>query len=303
MCSRANFQIQGTGVALITPMDESGQIDLASLEKLVCHVIEQGVEYIVALGTTSEAASLSMDEKKKVLQTIKIANRSRVPVILSVGGSDTFKIIEEAKELRVRDYDAMLSVTPYYVKPSQEGLYMHYKTLAREIQTSIILYNVPGRTAVNLHPKTVRSLAESFQNICAIKEASGSTSQFWELLQGAPQGFRVISGDDATTLPTNFLGGEGAISVIAQAFPKAFSSMVRLAKNRENQKAVAIHRLLYSGIQMIFEEGNPTGIKCMLKELGIIKHHQTRLPLMKASQALERKISRYSSEAIAPEYF
>ena len=282
--------IFGTGVALISPMRADNSLDLESLKRLTAHIIEGGVDYIVALGTTSEAATLSLEEKQEVLQTIKEENRDRLPVVLSVGGNNTYELIQEAKRLNYSDYDALLSVCPYYVKPSQQGLYQHYKTLSQELSIPIILYNVPGRTGVNLLPETSLSLARECKNIFGIKEACGDVAQFWELLQDAPKDFKAISGDDASTLATTFLGGDGAISVLAQAFPKEFSSMIRKARSGKVQQANELNRFLYPFIPLIFEEGNPVGIKNLLKILGIIQSDQTRLPLVRATQRLEEKI-------------
>lgn len=292
MCLKSNpgKNISGSGVALVTPMDENQNLDLESLQRLTNHVVKNGINYIVALGTTSEAATLSLEEKKQVLQVIKKSSRGKVPIVLSVGGNHTLTIIQEARYLKFDEYSALLSVCPYYVKPSQNGLYEHYKKLSQELNIPIILYNVPGRTGVNLRPETCLALAQDFENIFAVKEACGNITQFWEIIQNSPKGFKVISGDDGSTLASTFLGGEGAISVLAQAFPEKFSAMIQYAKHSDTQSANEINKFLYPFVPLIFEEGNPVGIKSLLKTLGIIRHDQTRLPLIRASQNLSLRI-------------
>lgn len=282
-------KIKGLGVALITPFNEDSSVDFASLERLVNHCIDGGVNYLVVLGTTAESATLSSKEKEDVKTCIKDANNNRVPMILGVGGNDTAKIVEELKNSDLTDYEAILSVTPYYNRPSQEGLYQHYKRIAQATDKPIILYNVPSRTGVNMLPDTTLRLANEFSNIIAIKEAAPNPIQATEIIKDKPKDFIVLSGDDEFTLPMILAGGEGVISVIGMGIPEIFSKLVQLARERKVDEAYDLHYKVMNIIRLIFQEGNPTGIKCLLSLLGICKPF-TRLPLVPASEKLSQLI-------------
>ena len=284
----------GTGVALVTPFKNDLSIDVSALERIVNHVIDGGVEYLVVLGTTAETATLTKSEKEIVKQTITRANSGRVPMVLGIGSNNTAEVVNELKTSNLSDYDAILSVSPYYNKPSQEGIYQHFKTIAAATEKPIILYNVPGRTASNILPETVFRLANDVKNIIGIKEASGNIVQAMQLLKEKPKGFMVISGDDMLTLPMTLLGGSGVISVIGQGFPKEFSDMVRYALRGNLDEANQLHYQLMDVIDYIFEEGNPSGIKAVLQEYNLCSD-LVRLPLVEASATLKQKINRFIS--------
>ena len=251
----------GTGVALVTPFKKDFSVDTEALTRIVNHVINGGVEYLVVLGTTAESATLSNDEKELVIDTIVRANDKRLPLVLGVGGNNTYNVVDELNTRDFSNFDAILSVSPYYNKPTQEGIYQHFKAIAEASPLPIILYNVPGRTASNMLPSTVVRLANDFNNVIAIKEAAGDIVQAMKLIQTAPKGFLVISGDDMITLPMVLAGGAGVISVIGEGFPKEFSNMVRLGLNRKVDEAYKLHYLIADSIDMIFEQGNPAGLK------------------------------------------
>ena len=258
----------GTGVALVTPFKKDFSVDTEALAKITNFVIEGGVEYLVILGTTAESATLNADEKELVIETIVTANNGRVPMVLGVGGNNTAKVVEELKTRDLSRFAAILSVSPYYNKPTQEGIYQHFKAVSEASPISIIVYNVPGRTASNILPSTVIRLANDFKNIIGIKEAAGDIVQAMKLIQNKPEGFLVISGDDMITLPMVLAGGAGVISVIGEGFPKEFSEMVRLGLNKKVNEAYKIHYKIADSIDMIFEQGNPAGIKEVFKHLG-----------------------------------
>lgn len=282
----------GTGVALVTPFSEDKSIDIQSLEKLVNHVIDNGVEYLVVLGTTAETATLTTQEKEIVKQTIKQTNKGRVPMVLGIGGNNTQSVIDEIKSTELSDYDCILSVTPYYNKPSQKGLYQHFEAIAQSSSLPILLYNVPGRTGINMSAQTTLKLAHDIPNIIGVKEASGNVVQFMQILQNKPNDFLVISGDDMTSLACVLMGGAGVISVIGQAFAKDFSQMIRYALLGNTQQARQIHYKLMDSFNLIFEEGNPVGIKSLLQIQNLCKDI-VRLPLVKASSELEEKLQRF----------
>jgi 4-hydroxy-tetrahydrodipicolinate synthase len=282
----------GTGVALVTPFKEDLSIDTEALKDIVNFSVDGGIEYLVALGTTAENATLTPEEKELVLKTIVETNKGRLPLVLGVGGNDTMKIAEELKTRDLSDFVAILSVSPYYNKPTQEGIYQHYKVIAEASPLPIILYNVPGRTASNMLPKTVLRLANEFENIVAIKEASGDINQSMQILKDKPKDFLVISGDDIIALPMVLAGGSGVISVIGQGFPKEFSEMIRLGLNRKVDEAYASHFQLMDCIDMIFEQGNPAGIKQVFKSLGIADN-TVRLPLVKVDESLASRIDQF----------
>lgn len=275
--------LKGTGVAVVTPFHDSGNIDFGSFEKILEHVIAGGVNYIVALGTTGESATLSKDEKVAVLEfVIDIVNK-RIPLVAGIGGNNTQEVINTIKATSFDGIDAILSVCPYYNKPQQRGLYTHFKAIASVCPVPLVLYNVPGRTGVNLLPETVLKLAADFSNIIGIKEASGNLMQCMELLKEKPQNFLVISGDDALTLPMIALGADGVISVVANAFPREFSEMVNLCLKGKFNKARTLHYNLLQFINALFMDGNPSGIKYSLEQLGLCKNN-VRLPLVKVNK-------------------
>ncbi|WP_430400426.1 4-hydroxy-tetrahydrodipicolinate synthase [Flavobacterium sp.] len=284
----------GTGVALVTPFKKDFSVDTEALTRIVNHVINGGVEYLVVLGTTAESATLSNDEKELVIDTIVRANDKRLPLVLGVGGNNTYNVVDELNTRDFSNFDAILSVSPYYNKPTQEGIYQHFKAIAEASPLPIILYNVPGRTASNMLPSTVVRLANDFNNVIAIKEAAGDIVQAMKLIQTAPKGFLVISGDDMITLPMVLAGGAGVISVIGEGFPKEFSNMVRLGLNRKVDEAYKLHYLLADSIDMIFEQGNPAGIKEVFKTLGL-SENTVRLPLVNVNEDLAIRINKYTN--------
>ncbi len=288
-------QLIGTGVALITPFKEDLSVDVAGLKTVVDFNIKNGIDYLVVLGTTAESATLSLDEKQLVIDTIVVANDGRVPLVLGIGGNNTKAVIEEFKSRDLDPFTAILSVSPMYNKPTQEGIYQHFNAIASATDKPIVLYNVPGRTASNMLPSTVARLAKEHKNIVAIKEAKGDIVQAMELIAQCPEDFLVISGDDMITLPMVLAGGAGVISVIGQGFPAAFSEMVRLSLDRKVDEAYDIHYKIAPSIDYIFEEGNPAGIKAVFKSLGICGDN-VRLPLVSASAELKAKIEQYVNE-------
>ena len=285
-------ELIGTGVALITPFNTDGSVDVQGLKNVVSYTIENGIDYLVVLGTTAESATLNKDEKKLVIQTIIEEKAGRLPLVLGIGGNNTQAVLEEIKKTNLDPFTAILSVSPYYNKPTQEGIYQHFAALATVAPIPIILYNVPGRTASNIAPKTVVRLANEFKNIVAIKEAAGDIVQAMQLISQTPPDFLVISGDDMITLPMILAGGAGVISVIGEGFPKEFSTMVTLGLQKEVEKAYQIHYKLAPCIDYIFEEGNPAGIKSVFKVKGICGD-TVRLPLVSASAALQQKIETF----------
>ena len=285
--------LQGTGVALVTPFNKEGGVDVPALERLVHTQVENGIDYLVVLGTTAETPTLSTEEKELVKMTVKKANNGRLPMVLGVGGNNTQTIVEQVREVSPKDYAAILSVTPYYNKPSQEGLYQHYKTVAEATELPILLYNVPSRTGVNMDYRTTLRLAKEVPTIIGIKEASGNIVQIMHLLRGRKENFLVISGDDATALPTVLLGGDGTISVLGQALPERYSRMIRQGLEGNYKEANAIQYQLLEAMELIFKEGNPIGIKALLSLLGVINTLEVRLPLVSATEGLQRELKAY----------
>ncbi len=279
----------GTGVALVTPFKTDFSIDFSALEKLVDFVIENGVNYLVVLGTTGEPATLSDSEKEAVIETIVKANNKRVPMVLGVGGNNTSAIEDELKTRNFEHFDAVLSVSPYYNKPTQEGIYQHFAAVSKASPLPVILYNVPGRTGSNVLPETVLRLANDFDNIIGVKEAAGDMVQALKLLQHKPKNFLIISGDDMIALPMVLAGGSGVISVIGEGYPKQFSKMIQLGLEGKAAEAYEIQYKIMDGIDMIFEQGNPAGIKEIHKRLGI-SENTVRLPLVSVNQDLQTRI-------------
>ena len=287
-------ELIGTGVALITPFKEDLTIDVEGLQSVVNYSIANGIDYLVILGTTAESATLSKPEKQLVIDTIIETNAERLPLVFGLGGNHTQAVIEELKTTNVSAFTAILSVSPYYNKPSQEGIYQHFAAISEISEKPIIVYNVPGRTASNIQPETVKRLATDFGNIVAIKEAAGDIVQAMNLIAICPKNFLVISGDDMITLPMVLAGGAGVISVTGEGFPKEFSEMVKLGLNKKAEEAYKIHYKLAPAIDYIFEEGNPAGIKAVFKSLGICRD-TVRLPLVSISKDLQGKIDAFIS--------
>lgn len=279
----------GTGVALITPFKKDFSVDTEALTRIVNYQIDNGIDYLVVLGTTAESATLSEDEKNLVIETIIMANQNRLPLVLGVGGNNTLNVVQELKTRDLSNFVAILSVSPYYNKPTQEGIYQHFKCISESSPLPIIVYNVPGRTGSNMLPATVIRLANDFKNIIGIKEAAGDIVQAMKLIQHKPKDFLVISGDDMVTLPMVLAGGAGVISVIGEGFPKEFSTMVRLGLERKVDDAYKLHYLLVDSIDMIFEQGNPGGIKEVFKALGLCEN-SVRLPLVNVNGDLATRI-------------
>ena len=282
----------GTGVALATPFRKDFSIDTEALIRIVNFSIDGGVEYLVAMGTTAENATMSQDEKEFVIQTIVDTNNGRLPLVLGVGGNNTMEVVEELKNRDLSPFEAILSICPYYNKPTQEGIYQHFKAISEASSIPVILYNVPSRTGSNMLPSTVMRLANDFKNIIAIKEAAGDMVQAMQLLKNKPKDFLVLSGDDMIALPMVLAGGSGVISVIGQGFPKEFSEMIRLGLNRKVDDAFKTHYLLSDSIDMIFEQGNPAGIKQVFHSLGIAEN-TVRLPLVKVDNSLASRIDQF----------
>ncbi|WP_080778142.1 4-hydroxy-tetrahydrodipicolinate synthase [Chryseobacterium phocaeense] len=280
--------LKGVGVALVTPFNEDLSVDFDSLTKLVDYNIENGTNYLVVLGTTAEAATLSDEEKKQVIEHIIKVNNKRLPLVLGIGGNNTLEVKKQIEEADLSAFEAVLSVSPYYNKPNQEGLYQHYKLLA-STGKNIIIYNVPSRTGQNVDADTTIRLAQEFPNLFMIKEAAPNILQYFDILRKKPEGFSLVSGDDEYTLPVTLAGGNGVISVIGQGYPKEFSTMVQLAFEGKVKEAYEIHNKLVDITRLIFAEGNPCGIKVVLAEKGIIKNY-LRLPLVPASEGLYAKI-------------
>ncbi|ACU06935.1 Dihydrodipicolinate synthase [Flavobacteriaceae bacterium 3519-10] len=280
--------LKGVGVALVTPFNEDLSVDFDSLTKLVDFNIENGTSYLVVLGTTAEAATLSDQEKSEVINHIIKANNKRVPLVLGIGGNNTMEVKKQIEETDLSAFEAVLSVSPYYNRPNQEGLYQHYKMLAGTGK-KIIIYNVPSRTGQNIEASTTLRLAEEFPNLIMIKEAAPNILQYFDILRLKPAHFNLVSGDDEFTLPVTLAGGNGVISVIGQGYPKEFSEMVQLALDRKVDQAYKIHNSLVEITRLIFAEGNPAGIKTVLAEKGIIQNY-LRLPLVEASEGLKQKI-------------
>lgn len=285
-------QFYGTGVALVTPFKADKSVDFEALKRLVNFQIDNGIDYLVVLGTTGEPATLSKEEKKEIIDRVIAVNKGKLPLVLGIGGNNTQAVVNEIQETDLSAFDAILSVSPYYNKPTQEGIYQHFKTIATASPKPLIIYNVPSRTGANMIPDTVLRLASDCSNIIGVKEAAGCMDQAFRLLQNKPEDFLVISGDDMVALPMTLAGGAGVISVIGQGVPSDFSKMIRLALEGNAKEASKIHYKLMDSIDYIFEEGNPTGIKALLRKRSICEP-MVRLPLVEASKGLQEKISTF----------
>lgn len=279
-------------MALITPFTSKDKVDFEALEKLVHYQVDNGVDYLVVLGTTGETATLTKEEKDQVKAKVLEVNDGRLPVVLGLGGNNTQSLVEELNQNNFEGFSAILSVSPYYNKPSQEGIYQHYKMFAEASPLPVILYNVPPRTGSNITPATVIRLANDCKNIIGVKEAAGDFEQVLELIKKKPDDFLVISGEDKLALPLVLAGGAGVISVIGQGLPAAFSEMIRLGQRSASDEAFDMYYGLSESIDLIFSEGNPSGIKSMLNSLGISETF-VRLPLVPATQELQQKINTF----------
>ena len=282
----------GTGVALVTPFKKDFSFDVDALKRIVNYQIDNGIDYLVVLGTTAENATLSDEEKNEVIKTVINVNDGRLPLVLGVGGNNTHEVVQELKTRDLSAFDAILSVSPYYNKPTQEGIYQHFKAISEASPKPIILYNVPGRTSSNMLPDTVLRLANDFKNIVAIKEAAGDIVQAMNLIQNKPKDFLIISGDDMIALPMILAGGSGVISVIGEGFPKQFSEMVHLGLNKKVVEAYEIHYFIADSIDMIFEQGNPAGIKEVFSIMGL-SENTVRLPLVNVDQNLSNQLRNF----------
>lgn len=287
----------GTGVALVTPFKKDFSIDIEALQRIVNFSIDGGVEYLVVMGTTAENATLTQAEKELVIKTVIDVNKGRLPLVLGVGGNNTMQIVEELQTRDFSAFEAILSVSPYYNKPTQEGIYQHFKAISEASPIPVILYNVPGRTSSNMLPATVVRLANDFTNIVAIKEAAGDLVQAMQLIKNAPKDFLVISGDDMIALPIVLAGGAGVISVIGQGFPKEFSEMIRLGLNKKVNEAFKTQYFLSDCIDMIFEQGNPAGIKQVFQALDIAEN-VVRLPLVTVDESLANRLNEFVKKSI-----
>ena len=284
--------LQGTGVALVTPFKENFEVDLEALGRVIDFVIKGGVEYVVTLGTTGETPTLSKEEKLAIIQYTYEKVNNRVPVVVGIGGNDTQELLKDLSRFTLDKAVAVLSASPYYSKPSQEGLYQHYKALAKASSKPIILYNVPGRTGRNLSAATTLRLANEVPNIAGIKEASGDMAQCMQILRDRPENFMVVSGDDALVLPQIACGMDGVISVAANALPKKFTDMVRLSLKGDFKGAKKINDQLIEAYEIMFAENNPAGVKAFLTELGVIQNN-LRLPLVPLSEGLHGSVKNY----------
>ena len=290
-----NYKFKGTGVAIVTPFHKYGTIDFNSLKKLIEHLIKNGVNYLVVMGTTGESVVLSKDEKYALINFVVEEVDNRVPIVLGIGGNHTQLIKDTILATDLEGIDAILSVSPYYNKPQQKGIYLHYKEISEVSPVPIILYNVPGRTNSNISVETTLELAKNFENIIGIKEASGNLNQIMQIIKNKPKDFLVISGDDVLTLPIMAIGGDGAISVTANAFPKEYSEMVSLCLRKNKKQAIALHYKLLDFTNEIFADGSPSGIKAALDILELCGNN-LRLPLVKVNKTVQFRLKELISE-------
>ncbi len=282
-------KFKGVGVAMVTPFKSNGEINFEALKKLTRFLIDNGINYLVVQGTTGESPSLSEAEKLEVLETVIAENNGALPIVYGIGGNNTLAVAEKLKNFKNPNVDAILSVSPYYNKPTQTGILKHYQAISAAANHPIIVYNVPGRTGSNILPETTIEIAKTCENIFAIKEASGNMEQVMEIIQNKPDNFLVISGDDAITMPMVAAGGDGVISVVGNAFPEQFSEMVKAGLNNDLVKSRQLHYKVLPIIKHLFSEGNPGGIKEALAELGLMENH-LRLPLVNVSESTKNII-------------
>ncbi|MAZ26087.1 MAG: 4-hydroxy-tetrahydrodipicolinate synthase [Cytophagaceae bacterium] len=285
-------QLKGTGVALVTPFNQDKSVDIDGLRKVVQYSIDGGVEYLVVMGTTAENATLENKEKQLVVKTVVEMAKGKLPLVMGIGGNDTAKVVKELESTDLSAFDAVLSVSPYYNRPAQAGIFEHYKAVAQASPVPVIIYNVPARTGSNILPGTTVKIAHEIENIIGIKEAAGDMVQMLRLLKDCPKDFMVISGDDMLALPTVLAGGDGVISVIGQGLPVEFSQMIRDGIVGNLAAANKKHYALMTAIDLIFAEGNPAGIKALLHQKGLCGP-TVRLPLVEASAALKEQLATY----------
>jgi len=286
-----NKEFRGTGVAIITPFTRTGKIDFKALDNLIEHIIVNKVEFVVALGTTGEASTLSHEEQLSVIDAVKKSVAGRIPVVIGIGGNNTHKMVEIISETDFTDIKGILSVAPYYNLPNQRGMYEHFSAIAKACPVPVIVYNIPGRSAANISAETILALANDHWNIVAVKEASGNMKQIMTLLRNKPEGFSVLSGDDALTYPMMTLGADGVISVVANAYPAAFSGMVRLLEKKKFDDALAIHNSLMDFIEAMLADGNPAGVKAALSKMKMCQNY-VRLPLVTVNKEVSQRISK-----------
>lgn len=285
----AQINILGMGVALITPFNHNKDIDYTALKRVINHVMDNGADFLVVLGTTGETPALTADEKRCVMNCVCETAAGRLPLVIGIGGNNTNEIVRQVSQTDLSGYSAILSVVPYYNKPSQEGIYCHFKAIAEASPLPIILYNVPGRTGVNMTAETTLRLAREVPNIIGIKEASGQIHQIERLTREKPDGFTVISGDDGMTYPLMTLGAEGVISVLGNAYPREFSEMVHLCLEGNYIEAVDYHYKFREIIRLLFSDGNPAGVKCVMHDMGLIEN-ELRLPLVPVTESTATEI-------------
>ncbi len=287
-----NKKFEGVGIAIVTPFKNDLSVDHEALTNIVNFNIENGMDYIVISGTTGESVTVTSDEKQAIIKTIQTANNNRVPLVLGIGGNNTSQVIGEIQNTDFTGIDAILSVSPYYSKPTQEGVYQHYKAISKVSPVPIIMYNVPGRTSSNMLPETTLRLARDFDNIIAVKEAGNNMGQYLWLLKDKPKDFMVISGDDDLALPVTLAGGSGVISVLGQAFPSDFTKMIHYGLEGKVKEAFDLHYRLMEITSLIFSENNPSGIKAVLEIMNLC-HATVRLPLVEATDGLKSKMQEF----------
>lgn len=283
-------KFKGLGIALITPFTKDGQVDYTALRRLLDYQLSNGIDFLCVLGTTAETPTLTAEEKQNVIDLVKDKVQGKLPILLGMGGNNTAAVVEQVKTTDFKGIDGILSVCPYYNKPSQEGLYQHFKAIAEASPVPVVLYNVPGRVGVNMTAETTLRLANDCENIVAIKEASGNFTQIDDIIKNKPADFDVLSGDDGITFPLITLGAAGVISVIGNALPKEFSRMVRLALNGDYNNALTIHHKFTELFKLLFVDGNPAGVKAMLNSMGLIEN-ELRLPLVPSRISTFEKIA------------
>jgi len=292
---KLRHKLAGAGVAMITPFTDEGRIDYDALARMIDYVIEGGIGYIVALGTTAETPTLYLPERASIAMFIADCIAGRVPLVIGCGGNSTSEVLDQLREFDLRGADAILSVTPYYNKPSQEGLYRHFRTVAEHSPLPVILYNIPGRSGVNMTAETTLRCARDLKNVIGIKEASGDIDQMQRILDARPEGFLVLSGDDSMAVELMRRGGDGVISVAANAFPRKFMQCIERAEAGDFEGAERAYAALSEAVHALFEEGNPVGVKCALARMGLIGP-TLRLPLVEGSAALSDKFARLIAE-------
>lgn len=286
----AHNKFKGLGVALVTPFTSTGEVDYTSLRRLLDYLLSNGTDFLCVLGTTAETPTLTEEEKQNIINLCRDKVQGRIPILLGMGGNNTAAIVNQLAKADLRGIDGILSVCPYYNKPSQEGLYQHFRTIAANSPVPVVLYNVPGRTGVNMTAETTLRLARDCENIVAVKEASGNFGQIDDIIKNKPKDFDVISGDDGITFPLITLGAAGVISVIGNALPKEFSRMVRLALAGDYSNALTIHHKFAELFKLLFVDGNPAGVKAMLSSMGMIEN-ELRLPLVPSRISTMERIS------------